>query len=44
VVQQVLGYSSAELMGKYVYTLVPSEERHILGEKFKEAQEGKTTE
>jgi PAS domain S-box-containing protein len=43
VVQQVLGYSSAELMGKYVYTLVPSEERHILGEKFKEAQEGKTS-
>ncbi len=43
VVQQVLGYSSVELMGKYVYTLVPSEERHILGEKFKEAQEGKTS-
>ena len=42
VVHQVLGYSSAELIGKYVYTLVPSEERHILGERLKEAQEGKT--
>ncbi|MCK9592453.1 MAG: PAS domain S-box protein [Methanoregula sp.] len=43
VIHQVLGYSSAELMGKYIYTLVPSEERHILGEKLKEAQEGKTS-
>ena len=40
VIQQVLGYSSSELIGKYVYTLVPSEERHVLGEKLKEAQEG----
>ena len=41
VIQQVLGYSPKELIGKYVYTLVPSEERHILGEKLKEAQDGK---
>ena len=41
VIQQVLGYSAEELIGKYVYTLVPSEERHVLGEKLKEAQEGK---
>ena len=41
VIQQVLGYSAKELIGKYVYTLVPSEERHILGEKLKEAQDGK---
>jgi len=41
VIRQVLGYRSAELIGKYFYTLVPSEERHVLGEKLKEAQEGK---
>jgi PAS domain S-box-containing protein len=40
VIRQVLGYSSAELIGKYFYTLVPSEKRHILGEKLKEAQGG----
>jgi len=40
VIHQVLGYTSTELIGKYIYTLVPSEERHILGEKLKEAQEG----
>ena len=40
VIQQVLGYSATELIGKYIYTLVPSEERHILGEKIKEAQGG----
>ena len=40
VIRQVLGYSATELIGKYFYTLVPSEERHILGEKFKEAQQG----
>jgi PAS domain S-box-containing protein len=40
VIRQVLGYSSAELMGKYIYTLVPSGERHVLGEKLKEAQRG----
>jgi len=41
VIRQVLGYSATELIGKYFYTLVPSDERHVLGEKFKEAQEGK---
>jgi PAS domain S-box-containing protein len=41
VIRQVLGYDSTELIGKYFYTLVPSEERHILGEKLKEAQGGK---
>ncbi|MDD1695827.1 MAG: PAS domain S-box protein [Methanoregula sp.] len=41
VIRQVLGYSAEELIGKYFYTLIPSEERHILGEKLKEAQEGK---
>ncbi len=41
VIKDVLGYSSEELNGKYFYTLVPSEQRHILGEKLKEAQEGK---
>lgn len=41
VVSEVLGYSAEELMGKYVYTLVPSEERHVLGEILKGAQEGK---
>jgi len=40
VIRQVLGYSSLELIGKYIYTLVPSEKRHILGEKLKEAQAG----
>jgi len=40
VIQQVLGYTARELIGKYIYTLVPSEERHILGEKIKEAQGG----
>jgi PAS domain S-box-containing protein len=40
VIRQVLGYNSTELIGKYFYTLVPSEERHILGEKLKEAQGG----
>jgi PAS domain S-box-containing protein len=38
VIRQVLGYNSEELIGKYIYTLVPSEERHVLGEKIKEAQ------
>jgi PAS domain S-box-containing protein len=41
VIHEVLGYSAEELDGKYFYTLVPSEQRHILGEKLKEAQEGK---
>ncbi len=41
VIRQVLGYTATELIGKYFYTLVPSEERHILGEKLKEAQGGK---
>jgi len=40
VIRQVLGYSSTGLIGKYFYTLVPSEKRHILGEKLKEAQGG----
>jgi PAS domain S-box-containing protein len=40
VIRQVLGYNPTELIGKYFYTLVPSEERHILGEKLKEAQGG----
>ncbi len=40
VIRQVLGYTPAELLGKYIYTLVPSGERHILGEKLKEAQGG----
>ena len=40
VIRQVLGYTPAELIGKYIYTLVPSGERHILGEKLKEAQAG----
>jgi PAS domain S-box-containing protein len=40
VIRQVLGYTPAELIGKYIYTLVPSAERHILGEKLKEAQGG----
>ena len=40
VIQQVLGYTPAELIGKYFYTLVPSEKRHVLGEKLKEAQQG----
>jgi PAS domain S-box-containing protein len=40
VIRQVLGYTAAELIGKYIYTLVPSEERHILGEKIKEAHGG----
>jgi len=43
VIQQVLGYSPAELAGKYFYSLIPSDERHILGERFKEAQEGKVS-
>lgn len=41
VIQQVLGYTPAELIGKHFYILVPSEQRHILGEKLKEAQVGK---
>jgi len=41
VIQEILGYSATDLIGKYFYTLVPSEQRHILGEKLKEAQEGK---
>ena len=41
VIQQVLGYTPAELAGKHFYILVPSEHRHILGEKLKEAQTGK---
>ncbi|MDD1695990.1 MAG: PAS domain S-box protein [Methanoregula sp.] len=41
VIQQVLGYTPNELAGKHFYFLVPSEQRHILGEKLKEAQEGK---
>ncbi|MDD1697529.1 MAG: PAS domain-containing sensor histidine kinase, partial [Methanoregula sp.] len=40
VIRQVLGYTATELIGKYIYTLMPSEERHILGEKLKEAQDG----
>jgi len=40
VIRQVLGYTATELIGRYFYTLVPSEDRHILGEKFKEAQKG----
>ena len=42
VIQQVLGYTPTELIGKYFYSLVPSEERHILGEQLKEAQEART--
>jgi PAS domain S-box-containing protein len=41
VIRQVLGYTPAELVGKHFYILVPSEQRHILGEKLKEAQGGK---
>jgi PAS domain S-box-containing protein len=41
VIREVLGYDAPELIGKYFYTLVPSDQRHILGEKLKEAQEGK---
>ena len=40
VIRQVLGYNASELIGKYIYTLVPSEKRHILGEKLKAAQAG----
>jgi PAS domain S-box-containing protein len=36
-----LGYTPEELAGKHFYFLVPSEQRHILGEKLKEAQAGK---
>jgi PAS domain S-box-containing protein len=41
VIQEILGYSATDLIGRYFYTLVPSEQRHILGEKLKEAQEGR---
>ena len=41
VIRQVLGYTPADLVGKHFYILVPSEQRHILGEKLKEAQSGK---
>jgi PAS domain S-box-containing protein len=41
VIRQVLGYTHEELAGKHFYFLVPSEQRHILGEKLKEAQAGK---
>ena len=41
VIRQVLGYTPEELAGKHFYFLVPSEQRHILGEKLKEAQAGK---
>jgi len=41
VIREVLGYNAPELIGKYFYTLVPSDQRHVLGEKLKEAQEGK---
>jgi PAS domain S-box-containing protein len=41
VIREILGYNAADLIGRYFYTLVPSEQRHILGEKLKEAQEGK---
>ncbi len=41
VIQQVLGYTPQELTGKHFYILIPSEQRHILGEKLKEAQTGK---
>jgi PAS domain S-box-containing protein len=41
VIRQVLGYTPEELAGKHFYFLVPSDQRHILGEKFKEAQAGK---
>ncbi|MDD1699305.1 MAG: PAS domain S-box protein, partial [Methanoregula sp.] len=42
VIQQVLGYTPSEMIGKYFYSLVPSEERHIIGERFKEAQAART--
>jgi len=41
VIRRVLGYTPDELIGKHFYTLVPAEERHILGQKLKEAQSGK---
>ncbi len=41
VIHQVLGYAPAELTGKHFYILVPSEERHVVGEKLKEAMDGK---
>jgi PAS domain S-box-containing protein len=41
VIRQVLGYAAEELAGKHFYFMVPSEQRHILGEKLKEAQAGK---
>gem|GEM_PF-1589714 len=42
VIQRVLGYKPEELIGKHFYMLVPSEERHKLGLKLKEAQSGKS--
>ena len=41
VIREVLGYNAPDLIGRYFYTLVPSEQRHILGEKLQEAQDGK---
>ena len=40
VIRKVLGYSPEELTDKHIYFLVPSEQRHLLGEKLKEAQAG----
>jgi PAS domain S-box-containing protein len=42
VIQKVLGYKPEELIGKHFYMLVPSDERHKLGLKLKEAQSGKS--
>lgn len=39
-INRILGYTPDELIGKHFYTLVPSEERHTLGNELKEAESG----
>ena len=42
-IRQILGYEPGDLVGKHLYVLVSSDDRHVLGIKLKEARAGGST-